>query len=124
MQTEAVVIEKPFGIAQRALELTSPADGDVVVDIRHSGISTGTERLLWSGRMPQFPGLGYPLVPGYESVGTVVEASAGSGRRVGETVFIPGARCFAEARCLFGASAQRLVVGGDRVVPIERRPRP
>jgi myo-inositol-1(or 4)-monophosphatase len=38
--------------------------------VLHSGISTGTERLLWDGTMPPFPGLGYPLVPGYETVGT------------------------------------------------------
>jgi 3-hydroxyethyl bacteriochlorophyllide a dehydrogenase len=31
--------------------------------------------------MPPFPGMGYPLVPGYESVGRVVEAGAESGRR-------------------------------------------
>jgi 3-hydroxyethyl bacteriochlorophyllide a dehydrogenase len=45
----------------------------VVVDIEWSGISTGTEKLLWSGRMPPFPGMGYPLVPGYESVGRVAQ---------------------------------------------------
>ena len=42
------------------------------MDIEWSGISTGTEKLLWSGRMPPFPGMGYPLVPGYESVGRIV----------------------------------------------------
>ena len=29
---------------------------------RYSGISTGTETLLWTGKMPSFPGMGYPLV--------------------------------------------------------------
>ncbi len=48
----------------------------MVVDIEWSGISTGTERLLWTGRMPAFPGMGYPLVPGYESVGRVTQAGA------------------------------------------------
>ena len=33
-----------------------------------------TEKLLWNGTMPHFPGMGYPLVPGYESVGRVIEA--------------------------------------------------
>ena len=55
--------------ASRCNRLTAD---DVVVDIEYSGISTGTERLLWTGRMPAFPGMGYPLVPGYESVGRVV----------------------------------------------------
>jgi bacteriochlorophyllide a dehydrogenase len=92
-----------------------------VVDVDWSGVSTGTERLLWSGRMPQFPGMGYPLVPGYESVGRVVEADSSSGLHPGERVFVPGAKCFGEVRGLFGASASRLVVAAKRVVPIDQQ---
>jgi 3-hydroxyethyl bacteriochlorophyllide a dehydrogenase len=29
------------------------------VEVSASGISTGTERLLWDGTMPPFPGLGW-----------------------------------------------------------------
>jgi 3-hydroxyethyl bacteriochlorophyllide a dehydrogenase len=93
----------------------------VVVDIEWSGISTGTERLLWSGRMPAFPGMGYPLVPGYESVGRIVAAGARAGRREGDRVFVPGARCFGPVRGLFGGAAADLVVAGARVVPVGER---
>jgi 3-hydroxyethyl bacteriochlorophyllide a dehydrogenase len=99
--------------------LTPPTADDVVVDVAWSGVSTGTERLLWSGRMPQFPGMGYPLVPGYESVGEIVEAGAATGLRPGQTVFVPGAKCFGEVRGLFGATASRLVVPAKRVVPLD-----
>ncbi len=115
LRTTAVVIERPEHLALKELELTAAAAGDVVVDIAWSGISTGTERLLWSGRMPSFPGMGYPLVPGYESVGEVVEAGPVSGLAVGERVFVPGARCYTDARGLFGGAASRVVVSGDRV---------
>jgi len=90
-----------------------------VVEIEWSGISTGTERLLWTGRMPAFPGLGYPLVPGYESVGRVVEAGKESGVPVGARVFVPGARCFGPVRGLFGGAASRLVVPGARVARLD-----
>jgi 3-hydroxyethyl bacteriochlorophyllide a dehydrogenase len=90
----------------------------VVVDIEFSGISTGTEKLLWNGRMPQFPGMGYPLVPGYESVGRVVQAGPESGLSVGERVFVPGARCYGEVRGLFGGAASKLVSAGSRLTPI------
>jgi 3-hydroxyethyl bacteriochlorophyllide a dehydrogenase len=103
----------------RRLELRAPTPADVVVETRFSGISTGTERLLWSGRMPPFPGMGYPLVPGYESVGEVVEAGAESGLSVGQHVFVPGASCYKAARGLFGGAAGRLIVPGARVVPID-----
>ncbi|WP_333833225.1 chlorophyll synthesis pathway protein BchC [Rubrimonas sp.] len=119
METTAVVMESPQRLTLAQLVLDAPAAGDIVVDIAWSGVSTGTERLLWSGRMPDFPGMGYPLVPGYESVGQVIEADAASGRRVGETVFVPGARCYGEVRGLFGGAAKRVVLPGARAIPID-----
>jgi 3-hydroxyethyl bacteriochlorophyllide a dehydrogenase len=118
MKTMAIVLERPEHIAFSQLPLTPPGDDDVVVDIAYSGISTGTEKLLFTGRMPAFPGMGYPLVPGYESVGRVVAAGPHAGHAVGEQVFVPGARCFGEVRGLFGGAASKLVVAGSRVVPI------
>ena len=118
MQTVAVVMDGPGQAALRTVTLTEPGPEDVVVDIQWTSISAGTERLLWSGRMPPFPGMGYPLVPGYESVGRVIDAGAKSGLRGGEFVFVPGARCFTEVRGLFGGAAARLVVPGARVSAI------
>ena len=119
MQTEAVVMSAPGQVMLSRIALSPPGDADVVVDVDWSGISAGTERLLWTGRMPDFPGMGYPLVPGYESVGRVVEAGPQSGRRTGEAVFVPGAKCFGEVRGLFGGAASRLVLPGMRAVPID-----
>ncbi len=119
MQTSAVVMSAPGQVAVSRIPLSNPTAADVVVEIKWSGISAGTERLLWTGTMPDFPGMGYPLVPGYESVGRVAEAGAESGRRRGEAVFVPGANCFGEVRGLFGGAAGRLVLPGSRAVPIE-----
>lgn len=120
MQTTAVVLEEPGSIALRELPLAQPTADDVVVDVFWTGISTGTERLLYTGRMPQFPGMGYPLVPGYESVGRISQAGTGSGLSEGEMVFVPGAKCFGdEVRCLFGGSARNLVVPGARVISLD-----
>ena len=74
MNTLAVLLNGPRDLHVGNLALKAPGAGDIVVDISHSGISTGTEKLFWTGQMPPFPGMGYPLVPGYESVGEVVEA--------------------------------------------------
>ena len=113
----AVVLERPEQLVLSRLDLTAATDEDVTVDIEWSGISTGTERLLWTGRMPAFPGMGYPLVPGYESVGRVIEAGPTSGRKVGERVFVPGAKCFGDVRGLFGGAAERVVLPGARTIP-------
>jgi 3-hydroxyethyl bacteriochlorophyllide a dehydrogenase len=123
MDTVAVVMEGPEQLSLRRLALESFAADDVIVDIEYSGISTGTERLLWTGRMPSFPGMGYPLVPGYESVGQVIDAGANAKARIGDQVFVPGASCFKDARGLFGGAARRLIVPSARAISISKRVR-
>ena len=119
MESQAVVIREPKHIELASLRLNDPGNSDLVVDVAYSGISSGTERLFWTGDMPPFPGMGYPLVPGYESVGWVVEAAAANRHRIGEFVFVPGSNCFADVRGLFGATASRLVVPQSRVTRLD-----
>ena len=125
MDTQAVILSGPQALTLGAVGLKAPVGGDVVVEVRHSGISTGTEKLFWSGTMPPFPGMGYPLVPGYEAAGEVVEAGAESGFSVGDHVFVPGANCFEATEAgpvfgLFGAASRYLVTPGSRVMSIDR----
>ena len=119
MDAIAVVLQAPEKLELSRLTLAPQGAADVVVDIVYSGISTGTERLLWTGRMPPFPGMGYPLVPGYESVGVVREAGPDAGFTPGQTVFVPGANCFGAVRGLFGGAASRLVVPARRLVAVD-----
>jgi 3-hydroxyethyl bacteriochlorophyllide a dehydrogenase len=118
MNAHAILLHEPRKLALAELSLNDPKADDVVVDIAWSGISTGTEKLLWSGKMPAFPGMGYPLVPGYESVGRVVEAGKDSDRSSGQFVFVPGANCYREARGLFGGASSRVVVAGRKTFPV------
>lgn len=113
MDALAVVLNAPHELSLRSLALDAAGADDVVVEVEWSGVSTGTERLLWSGAMPPFPGMGYPLVPGYESVGRIA-----GGERDGERVFVPGARCFGPVHGLFGAAASRVIVPGARALPL------
>lgn len=119
VETTAVILQSARKLGLGHLTLTDPAPGDVVVDITHSGISTGTEKLFWNGQMPPFPGMGYPLVPGYEAAGEVVEAGVDSGFRPGERVFVPGATCFQGAAGLFGGASKRIVTDASRVTRID-----
>lgn len=118
MNTLAVVLEEPERLTLRRLDLKPAGPDDVIVEVDWSGISTGTERLLWTGRMPPFPGLGYPLVPGYEAVGRVVDAGALAQARIGDQVFVPGSSNFIDARGLFGGSARTLITPQARTVTL------
>ncbi|MCY4304968.1 MAG: chlorophyll synthesis pathway protein BchC [Aestuariivita sp.] len=118
MKTSAVVLKSPRDLQLEMLELKQPGENDLVVEINYSGISTGTEKLFWSGEMPPFPGMSYPLVPGYEAAGEVVHAGSATGFRSGEFVFVPGADCYTNASGLFGGAAKRLVTDAHRVTRI------
>nr|WP_298929759.1 chlorophyll synthesis pathway protein BchC [uncultured Erythrobacter sp.] len=121
MQSLAVILEGPGRLALRELQLTPTADSDVVIDIAWSGISSGTEKLLWTGQMPDFPGMGYPLVPGYESIGRIVDAGREAQSRIGEWVFVPGANCYTDARGLFGGTSSKVVVPSARAMAVPER---
>lgn len=128
MQSLAVVLEAPGQLALRPLELVADSGsasagatlgaGDILVESEWSGVSTGTEKLLWSGRMPQFPGMGYPLVPGYETVGRVIDAGQAARGLLGQRVFVPGASCYAGARGLFGGTASHMILPAARALPV------
>ncbi len=121
LETNAIILHGPRRLDVAPIRLTDPKSSDLVVAVTHSGISTGTEKLFWSGTMPPFPGMGYPLVPGYEAVGEVVEAGKGTNFKVGDRVFVPGATCYVGARGLFGAAANTLISDADRVTRIDPR---
>lgn len=121
LHSTAVLLESPGELRLRRLVLDEPTDTDVVVQIEWSGISTGTEKLLWNGTMPDFPGMGYPLVPGYESVGRVTRVGKASPLNLNQRVFVPGAKCFGDVRGLFGGAASHVVVPSDRVVALPEK---
>ncbi|MBL38698.1 MAG: dehydrogenase [Xanthomonadales bacterium] len=98
----------------REQALAEPATGEVLVRARYSGISRGSESLVFSGRVPEseyermrapfqqgeFP---FPVCYGYASVG---EVEAGSASLVGRPVF-----------CLH-PHQDRYVVPASMVVPL------
>ncbi len=119
MNTTAVVFTSPGQLALQSLLLVPPDGPHAIVDVNFSGISTGTERLLWTGEMPAFPGMGYPLVPGYETVARVAQAPAGSGLSEGDLVFVPGANCYGSVRGLFGGAAKRIAIAPAKLTKID-----
>ena len=124
MQTDAIILSAPRQLALGKVGLKAAGPQDLVVRIDHSGVSTGTEKLFWSGEMPPFPGMGYPLVPGYEAAGEILEAGRDTGFKPGEHVFVPGANCFESTEQgpvfgLFGGAARTLVTDAKRVTRID-----
>ena len=113
-------MSEPGSLSIQPVDLKSPSKEDIVIDINYSGISTGTEKLFYNGKMPQFPGMGYPLVPGYESTGEVVQAPKDSNLKIGDMVFVPGADCYSgSVKSLFGGAARMIISSPNRLIKID-----
>lgn len=119
LHADAVILNGPGKLDLGALNITPPGENDIVVRTTHSGISTGTEKLLYTGEMPPFPGMGYPLVPGYEAAGEVVEAGKLTNFKAGDRVFVPGANCYEDAFGLFGGASSLLVSDAARATKVD-----
>jgi bacteriochlorophyllide a dehydrogenase len=118
MHSTAVVFDRPRQLALKPLLMRERDETTCIVNVMWSGISTGTERLLWDGSMPEFPGMGYPLVPGYESVGRIAKGGAAGKFNEGDLVFVPGAKSFTDVKNLFGATASTLAADAAKLVRV------
>ena len=118
MKSTAVVFSRPKELSLQALELPQVQAGQLELAVQYSGISTDAERMLWDGSLSAFTGVGFPLIPGFETVGQVVKAPQGAKLKEGDIVFVPGANCFSGVKSMSGGAASRLVVSDQMVVPV------
>jgi 2-desacetyl-2-hydroxyethyl bacteriochlorophyllide A dehydrogenase len=102
---KAVVVERPNEVAYRDVDAPAVGAGDVLVQSRQAGLCrTDIEMITGDFTDPRW--VRFPLIPGHEWAGTVVEVGAGvvdvrPGDRVVCEGMIPCHRC---ARCRSGAT--------------------
>ncbi len=76
---QSIIIKGPFDVEIVDEEIPTAGPGEIVVEAEVSGISSGTEMFLYRGTFPNFKlkkwaqWQEYPVRPGYELVGRVVE---------------------------------------------------
>src|SRR5262249_46335860 len=83
----AMVLERPGGpLVVRERSAPVPGPGQVAIDVSACGVCR-TDLHLFDAELPDIP---YPIVPGHQIVGRIVEAGVGVPRvRVGERVGVP-----------------------------------
>lgn len=118
-RTQAVVIPEAGRVVLQEVTLRTPGPDDVVVETAYTSISAGTERMLFAGQMPH-PMLRLPVVPGYETVGRVVETGANvAAEWLGRWVYVGGALCYDGVNAAWGGQAATLFIDAKRVVPLD-----
>ncbi|MDZ7745483.1 MAG: zinc-binding alcohol dehydrogenase [Halobacteriales archaeon] len=108
----------PGEVEVRSVTLDPPGEGEVVVETAESGISPGSELLVYRGEFPEETAVDetiealagtfeYPLPYGYAAVGTVADCGRGVDESwLGRTVFA------------FEPHADRFVASTDALVPL------
>lgn len=113
IKTSSIVMERPEEVVIRSVTLTPKREDTVVCKTRMSAISAGTDMKTYRGL--QHPEkCYYPLVPGYENMGTVLEeGSYGAGLRRGDRVMINECRKYMDCCAAWGGDT--LLVHKDSV---------
>lgn len=118
LKSRSVVIPRRNAIELRDVQVMEPKAGDVLVRTAYTSISAGTERMLLDGRMPH-PALSFPVVPGYETVGQVMQVGKKASQELlGQWVYVGGARCFKGVNPAWGGQSQYISAEAERVVPL------
>lgn len=118
MQTQAVVISKPQEVGLQDVNLRDPAPDDVIIQTAYTSISAGTERMLLAGQMPH-PMLQLPVVPGYETVGRIIETGANVPADMRDQwVYVGGAHCYEGVNAAWGGQSSMIISPANRVIPL------
>lgn len=123
LTANAVIFADAGRLEMRQVTLREPGPDEVVVATNYSSISSGTERLLFEGKLPGMPHLRYPLIPGYEAAGTVIAIGADvKNVAVGDSVFVGGSMCYSDVAAAFGGQSSCLIKRAEQVVPLKSIP--
>ncbi|NJM40439.1 MAG: zinc-binding dehydrogenase [Anaerolineae bacterium] len=108
MKTKAIVIPQANVVEMREVDLKPIGTDDVLIRTTLTSISAGTERMLLKGVMPH-PMLQFPVVPGYETVGEVIETGDGAREWLGKRVYVGGNYGFIGVNPAFGGQSEYIV---------------
>ncbi len=122
MKTRAIIFAGPGKVTFGNVEVADPDPGDAVVRTVVTVVSTGTDtRVLRGGPEAK----GYPLVPGYSSVGVVERvAREARGVREGDLVFAGSPKGLIGVGQVWGAQVGHCVRPASTLVRLDERRSP
>lgn len=118
VKTKAIVIPAANSVEMREVELKPLGAEDVLIRTRRTSISAGTERMLLKGVMPH-PMLQFPVVPGYETAGEVIESGANAQDWLGKRVYVGGNYGFVGVNPAFGGQSQFIVAPASHLTDLQ-----
>ncbi|MBN2091815.1 zinc-binding dehydrogenase [candidate division KSB1 bacterium] len=115
MKSKAIVFTASGQVEIKEIQLPKPGPGQVMTKTLLTGVSTGTETRVFGGGQP---GCTFPLIPGYENVGEIVECGTGVELKSGTRVWV-GSSNFTGQYCrAWGAHVEYALVDANQLIPI------
>lgn len=114
MHTKALVFTASNVVGVQTVEIPSPGKREVLIEVTLSCISPGTELRCAAGDQPGGSDA-FPFVPGYATVGRVVEAGAECELPVGTRVYADGTSRLHGINCMWGGHIAHAVAAESDV---------
>ncbi len=125
MKSKAVVFSSPGSIELREVGLRPLSNEDVLIQTKWSSISAGTEKMLLDGHLPSMHMTSYPVIPGYETVGKIVECGQDVSKSyMDKYVYVSGSLGYTDVNAAFGGSSQFIVSPLHKVTLLDELPEP
>ncbi|MEJ2568457.1 MAG: zinc-binding dehydrogenase, partial [candidate division WOR-3 bacterium] len=114
MISKCIVFTKPNKVEFAEIDLPLPGKGQVITKTIFSGVSTGTEtRVLRGGEVDSFP-----LIPGYENVGEIVEIGQDVNLNIGDIVYAGSSEYTGKFFKCWGAQTEYALVNAENLIPL------
>ncbi len=114
MISKCIVFEAPNRVRLGELEVPAPAAGQVLARTFYTGVSTGTETRVLRGSETS----SFPLIPGYENVGQVIEAGAGVSFKPGDLVYVGSSEFTGPYTKCWGAQVEIALANAENLIPV------
>ena len=114
-KSRAIVFTSPHQVGLQGLEIPKPGHGELLVKTIYTGISTGTETRVLCGNQT---GAHFPLIPGYENIGRIVETGESAAFKSGDIVFHTGSIFTGRFTKCWGAHLEYALVNETEVYSV------
>jgi 3-hydroxyethyl bacteriochlorophyllide a dehydrogenase len=120
MKSKAVVFYAPEALELREVELREPGSDDVVIQTYWTSVSAGTEKMLFQGKLPPMQMTSYPVIPGYETVGKIIQR----GENVPESalntfVYVSGSLGYIGVNAAWGGASELIVSPFHKTIRVD-----
>jgi 2-desacetyl-2-hydroxyethyl bacteriochlorophyllide A dehydrogenase len=115
MEAKAIIFTGPCKTDFGTINHPEPGPGEVITRTVYTGVSTGTETRVLSGKQD---GSKFPLIPGYENLGVVEKVGPGVSLKVGTPVFVRGNKTSAPYNSSWGCQVSHALWDADNCIPL------